>query len=139
MSAIQFSIWRFGVHLTAECKAFRLPWRRRHTAPDENCGCGIYAAHLETLARSYRSLGPPSVFFPVLGPVLLWGTVVVAQEGWRAEFAYPQRLFVMVHGGRRQAARQLGVALERYGVPVHVIDPPADRHGEGLAELLRAA
>lgn len=59
--------------------------RGRHPVPSLTCTCGLYATHgLEGLRRS-RDPG-------VLGTVALWGRVVEHAAGYRAEYAYPQRL-----------------------------------------------
>jgi hypothetical protein len=66
--------------LVAQC------WRRRrHHAPVVACTCGIYAVPDRAQLRHARS---PAV----VGPVALWGRVVVHTSGWRAELGYPQRL-----------------------------------------------
>jgi hypothetical protein len=86
---------------------------RRHKAPEQSCACGIYAArtlgHLRT--QGYHAHG-------VLGEVKLWGTIVEATSGFRAEFAYPSRLFLPYE--RWQLAKSL---RERYGVPVRLLNP----------------
>jgi hypothetical protein len=81
-----------GTPLQARCRVcdFAL-WSRghqaglsSHIAPDLKCTCGIYAGgNLEHMRKpSYeRSL--------IYGQVLLWGTVVEHQRGWRAQYAYP--------------------------------------------------
>jgi len=56
-----------------------------YDAPHLKCTCGIYASkRLEHLHRPgyQRSL--------IYGQVLLWGTIVEHQRGWRAQYAYPQ-------------------------------------------------
>lgn len=43
--------------------------------------------------------------------------------GWRASLAYPKRLYVAVTGDRHaRSAPRVAKHLERYGVPVGVID-----------------
>lgn len=61
-------------------------WARTHgEAPGVDCRCGLHATHrLEPLRRA-RS---PAV----LGRVALWGRVIEHEHGFRAQFAYPQRL-----------------------------------------------
>lgn len=61
--------------------------------PGEQCGCGIYAAvDLPTL----KELVQPALDSPiVVGEVSLWGKVIPAELGYRAEFAYPRRLWVI--------------------------------------------
>ena len=60
-----------------------------HDAPHLKCTCGIYASKsLEHLRRPgyQRSL--------IYGQVLLWGTMVEHQRGWRSQYAYPQSLLL---------------------------------------------
>lgn len=59
--------------------------RGRHPVPGLSCTCGLYATHgLDALRRSRDPA--------VLGTVALWGRVVEHAAGYRAEYAYPQRL-----------------------------------------------
>jgi len=139
VSAFHDHRWPFRQHADAVCHAFKLPWRNRHLAPEEGCRCGIYGVAAETFAQGSSSLGPPGVYFPVLGPVAMWGKVVVTRHGWRAEFAYPQQLFVPVLGRRRHAARRLADNLASYGVPVHLLDTPAESLAEDFGEIRRLA
>jgi hypothetical protein len=63
--------------------------RRRHEAPDLQCRCGIHASDsLDVFPREWPAW-PPA---PVVGRVALWGPVVAHERGWRARFAYPDRL-----------------------------------------------
>lgn len=59
--------------------------RRRHQVPGLDCTCGLYATHGHDALR--RSRDPA-----VLGTVAMWGRVVEHAAGFRAEYAYPQRL-----------------------------------------------
>ncbi len=59
--------------------------RGRHLVPGLRCTCGLYATR--DLRALRRSTNPA-----VLGTVALWGTVVEHAAGYRAEYAYPQRL-----------------------------------------------
>jgi hypothetical protein len=73
--------------------------------PGWDCACGLYAtAGLERLLLSVGGDGA------VLGCVALWGRVVEADDGWRAEHAYPLALLAP----RR---RPLDQALEQYLSP----------------------
>ncbi len=66
---------------------------------------------------------PHTTEWPVIGEVALWGRVVECTGGWRASLAYPKRLYVAVMGDRRaRSAPRVAKHLERYGVPVGVID-----------------
>jgi len=58
---------------------------RRHDAPDPLCTCGLHATHTIDVLRRTRC---PAV----LGRVALWGRVVEHEHGYRAQYAYPQRL-----------------------------------------------
>jgi hypothetical protein len=85
----------------------------QHQAPGKDCHCGIYAykrsVPLEDSDKPY-----------VAGEVNMWGRVIEHADGYRAQFAYPKRLFV-VDGGER--AQHIAVALGlAYGVPCEVWD-----------------
>ncbi len=64
----------------ATCKRLR-----RHRAPGLACSCGLHATRTPDLLRRTRD---PAV----IGSVALWGRVIEHELGYRAEFAYPQRL-----------------------------------------------
>lgn len=59
--------------------------RGRHRVPGLECTCGLYATHGLDALRHSRD---PAV----LGTVALWGRIVEHATGFRAEYAYPQRL-----------------------------------------------
>lgn len=62
--------------------------RRFHPVPSFDCTCGLHAAReLELLQRTK---GPT-----VLGAVSLWGRIIEHELGYRARFAYPQRLHLV--------------------------------------------
>lgn len=58
---------------------------RVHRAPVLECSCGLHGTHGTDILRRTKS---PSV----LGRAALWGRVVEHEHGYRAEFAYPERL-----------------------------------------------
>lgn len=58
------------------------PERKKCKAPAMGCSCGVYA------------YSKPKEFSGVFGEVNLWGRVLQGKRGWRAEFAYPKRLWV---------------------------------------------
>ncbi len=58
---------------------------RGHAVPDPWCTCGLHAVPGPDALRRTRD---PAV----LGTVALWGRVIEHDAGWRAAFAYPQRL-----------------------------------------------
>lgn len=72
--------WRPLEVAEAACKHARL-----HSAPNVDCTCGLHGTHTLEVLRRTRS---PAV----LGRVALWGRVIEHDHGYRAEFAYPQRL-----------------------------------------------
>jgi len=73
--------WIAGQPLVARCGV------RRHEPPGAECICGVYASKSLDSLRSMRLWD-----CGVRGEVLLWGTVVEHQEGWRGQFAYPKSL-----------------------------------------------
>ena len=100
--------WEPGEKLSAECG-------KSHDVPDESCSCGIYSAgSCSTLsAMTYGDYNLKRSDVRVVGEVSLWGGVIPAEWGYRAQLAYPKRLFVPYEGWR--LAKPL---RERYGVPV---------------------
>ena len=56
-----------------------------HRAPAPECRCGLHASPTLDVLRRTRC---PAV----LGRVALWGRVIEHEHGYRARFAYPQRL-----------------------------------------------
>jgi hypothetical protein len=115
--------------------------RPNHDSPALDCSCGIYAL----TEQAWRET---PVGGTVQGTVNLWGRVIVGrtgayQRGYRAEFAYPRTLRVMVGwDGTVEGIdvipdrfRRVAEALEAYGVPVSVgLTPPME---ERLAILER--
>jgi hypothetical protein len=87
-----------------------------HRSPGEDCTCGIYAARDLGRLRGHVLLGLRRV---VVGEVRLWGKVVPGAHGYRAELAYPGRLFVFERATRGWPA--LVGDLEAYGSPVEVV------------------
>jgi hypothetical protein len=81
---------------------------RGHQAPEAACVCGLYAlADRAGAARYLVGRNDPWVVGRVLGLVSLWGAVVECEHGWRAERAYPLRLW---------ASPKLAADLGSYGV-----------------------
>ncbi len=102
-----------------------------HSAPAADCVCGIYGAALATQARPFLWMpGRDQAAYRVVGRVSLWGRMVQAQRGWRAELGYPERIYVPATSGyarrgwrrRRLRAQDVAGALHAYGVPVDVTD-----------------
>ena len=125
--------WAPGHALEARCRfdhVDRSDWRYRlvsgfsvdpHAAPAEGCTCGLYAARSLEHLRGQMLFGLHRM---VVGQVALWGKVIPGQHGYRAEFAYPQRLCVF-QGTVNRDPKVLD-ALSAYGVPVEVV---GDRQG----------
>jgi hypothetical protein len=83
--------------------------------PGWNCSCGIWARKEED---------PPERMTPVWGEVALWGKVIRYSNGFRAQYAYPKRLYVARAtmassnpGAEERLAEKLSQA---YGVPCEV-------------------
>ena len=105
----------------------RTKWERRSDSceldggpgvPGEHCTCGFYSAktleHLMSM-RYHLYDADESGMFHVVGQVANWGKVIVGTQGWRAQFAYPVRLYLPYE------AAHLGKALQAaYGVPVQL-------------------
>jgi hypothetical protein len=125
--------WAPGQAMRARCRfddVDRSDWRYRmvsgfspdpHPAPSEGCTCGLYAARSLEDLRGQMLFGLNRM---VVGQVSLWGKVIPGQHGYRAEFAYPERLSV-IEGVVNRDPRALG-ALSAYGVPVEIA---GDRQG----------
>lgn len=136
--------WEPGQALRARCRfddIDRSDWRYRlvsgfsqdpHPAPAEGCTCGLYAARSLEHLRGQMLFGLNRT---VVGQVSLWGKVIPGQQGYRAEFAYPERLCVF-EGAVSRDPNVLG-HLSAYGVPVEIV---ADRQGvfSPLLALARA-
>ncbi len=115
----EYSDWPAGAPFEAQCAA-----NPEHTSPVKGCSCGIYAVtSFEELLKvgynwslSYRS-EERGECVGVVAEVKLWGRIRRDQIGFRAEFAYPQKVYVPATNlplGR--------VVRERYGCGLGVID-----------------
>jgi hypothetical protein len=140
-SVVKSSVWPPGEPLAAGCLRnspllARLRRRSAHTAPDQRCECGIYAASLSTLGPYLRDPVGNGALARVLGRVSLWGTVIECERGFRASRAYPARIFVPVDSPLQRGHRwdALIAGLETYGVPV---EPLPARCAEAAAALER--
>jgi hypothetical protein len=138
-SVIYPTLWPPRREVVAGCRHRRLsllrPWRRPppdHGAPEERCHCGIYGARDSQKAAAYLRdtiIYAEPVRWPLLhravGRVLLWGSVVECEDGWRASHAYPERLFVPLADAQGEVAFNAGEiarALAVYGVPVEFLE-----------------
>jgi hypothetical protein len=93
-------------------------------APAAGCTCGIYA--LNEVGVHLRAAFAGTY---VVGTVSLWGRVVRAASGYRAQYAYPRLLVVPGSASLAQAV------AERYGVPVLALRT-ASRAWRGATEFL---
>ena len=66
----------------------------------------------------------PHLRYRALGCVLLWGSVVEGEHGWRAARAYPQRIFLPSTDRYDRPTDFEAVAdgLADYQVPIEVVD-----------------
>ena len=132
-SVVYPTLWPPRCELVAGCQRRRhlrrwLGPEETHVAPGERCQCGIYGANHPTRLVPYLTGHAADVraggrlLGRVAGRVLLWGTVVECEHGWRASHAYPARIYV--HDGADWPlldAEQLAGALSSYGVPVQLV------------------
>jgi len=103
-----------------------------HACPDSECKCGIYAVHsLKKLMEMYE--GTSRAYFrfdmerhtAVVGKVKLWGKVIPAQWGWRAQYGYPSSLYIIdtFMGRIRNRHARVKEDLKHYGVPIEFMTP----------------
>ena len=95
---------------------------RHGPVPAVECHCGIYAARdLDTL----KELATPNVRVPLaVGKVALWGRVIPAERGYRAQYGYPLRLWLVwesLEPLEQPGAQRIELAAA-YGVPVQFCD-----------------
>src|SRR3954468_6736436 len=82
-------VWPSGRPLQAMCCAPALGFGPRHVdpAPGPEHSCGIHAwKRPEHVQRA-------PLDWVVYGEVNLWGRVIDCDRGWRAQYAYPRRLW----------------------------------------------
>jgi hypothetical protein len=116
-SVIYEGVWVPGEVARATCQGVESP---PHELPGLDCGCGFHAARDPVDAISYlRGRDDLRTIGRVLGEVALSGAIVETETGWRAEAAYPARLYV--------EDPDIAAALSVYGVPVlsGVCAPPS--------------
>jgi hypothetical protein len=104
-SVLHDEVWSPGSPARAICQL------GDHAAPDASCNCGFHAAQDPVDAFPYlHGRDEPGTLGRVLGEVALSGVVVRTETGWRAEQAYPLRLYLR--------AGALAAALAAYGISV---------------------
>lgn len=138
-SVVQPTVWEPRRRLECQCLSRRRTWllgrrRDRHEAPHAPCTCGIYATTRVDLAGRYvpppaPELEEPATVARVLGRVSLWGRVLACRRGWRAQFAYPARIYVPHDAalGDARAVEELAFALTDYGVPIEIVAHRGER------------
>lgn len=133
-SVVKPTLWEPRRELVGECLRdhrslwlFRRRTRSGHGAPHFWCSCGIYASKDTKLAGRYvftREFERRHVVGRVIGLVSLWGRVLACARGWRAEFAYPRRIYVPMEAEEVSASErieELALSLGDYGVPVEIV------------------
>jgi hypothetical protein len=126
-------MWRPKQPMVADCN-ISLGYRfdlthgdEDHACPDSECKCGIYAVgSLKKLMEMYDGVSRAYFRFDmerhiaVVGKVKLWGKVIPAQWGWRAQYGYPSNLYIVdtFMGRIRNRSARVKEDLKQYGVPV---------------------
>ena len=119
--------WPARKRLVAKCIAVTRSSGSAHVPPLKSCSCGIYAVKtFEDLkehgynmweAGAYRVSSKSGTQIWVVARVSLWGDVIEGQIGYRAQYAYPKKIYVP------GSALKLGALIrERYGVQLGIID-----------------
>jgi len=125
-------VWVPGERMEAVCFSPGL-WQifEHGEAPETRCHCGVYA--FQNIDPFMPMLHEP-VFELVFGEVSLWGKIVVHQDGYRARYAYPKRLWV-----DKRFPDRLKLAISTYGVPVSTTqDEEFHRLVEMRADLMES-
>lgn len=63
-----------------------------HGAPKSGCTCGLHAVKTFDAAKSWGATWSQKQ--QIIGKVVLWGTVLEYEDGYRAEYAYPYEFFI---------------------------------------------
>jgi len=68
-----------------------------HAAPDVNCRCGLYATRLlGSLIMEYEPAMTRPPDFTIVGRCHFWGQIVEHEGGIRAQYGYPDRLWLII-------------------------------------------
>jgi hypothetical protein len=104
--------WNLGPNTATCLRAYFDPSRganHEHRAPEDDCGCGLYAMH----EPAFEPFGDDTVS----GAVLAWGRIEVHLSGFRAEFAEPVAL--AYHSGQpREHIEALRSVASEFYIPV---------------------
>ena len=163
-SVVHKTVWAPRCELEASCHRRTLSLPRfgrkkplQHSAPDEDCRCGIYGATDVARAASYLLTINPTRCLPTnlwleplrsplrgsaIGRVSLWGSVVECEHGWRASRAYPERLYLLRRSeeeGSLFPREELAIGLSVYGVPLEVLEGDMDTPQAVVAALRSGA
>ena len=123
--------WPAREPLVAACRPHARPTgASEHESPYDSCVCGVYAS--DTLRSLALSGGSFPARCPSSGPSRMWGRVIVHERGFRARFAYPDRL--------RLVCAQCVQRGDGAGIPTKVIEQRTAPGGTGTvrAALRRA-
>lgn len=135
------SVWPSKKAMSASCHRHGLLGGEHGSTedvPKDGCSCGIYAARMTEPKSAFRYFRGGVV----IGTVSLWGKLIEGEKGYRAEFGYPQHLYLLKGveyraGDAYLDAGSLAQCLNlRYGVPVDVIN---SREFAGIIRRLRGA
>ena len=111
---LQSGNWIWPVKERLEAKCNHTEHRENETVPVVDCSCGIYAFKRPEQVREQNYNHQQ-----VLGEVSLWGKVVECRDGWKAQYAYPRRLWV---DGKSPMVRLAEYTAWTYGVPIEVVN-----------------
>ena len=110
--------WPSFKRAEAECN-------KSHAPGSAGCSCGIYAVKsLEALLDSGYNWEPPrerrdrGLCITVIAKLNMWGEMQKGSIGFRAPYAYPEKIYV----GGLAGLKFSGAIRRRYGVTVTVID-----------------
>lgn len=110
-SCFQYKIiWPFKTKLSALCLA-NDSWMSpgiKHTAPLQDCDCGIYA--LKKAPDEHELL--PWEEDSILGLVFIWGKILEGTKGYRAQFSKPAALL------QDERSEIISSLAQNYSVPV---------------------
>lgn len=130
-SFVYARLWKIGEAVEATCNA------ERHTdseTPSSNCTCGLYAVTgkdaLDPYYRDrYSTSGSWTEIWRVCGEVALWGKLIPAERGYRAQYAYPVSIEIPKRiRGREQflSPNEIAIALAHYGCEVKINEDVLD-------------
>lgn len=111
--------WLPHQRIEAECN-----YRREHRADNEDdfapyrrCTCGVYSFNAP---RELKDQGYGTQ--EILGEVYHWGKVIEHSRGYRAQYAYPKKLYVKLENGSRHPKELYEYVAWTYGVPIEFVD-----------------